>query len=61
MQGGTGGGAGGAAAPPIFGNFCSVPPPGGPSLFSTCPPNIFLPDTPLVYYMGKALIKKILT
>ena len=51
-QGVSGGGAGGAAASPIFGDFCSVwhplAPPGGPSLFSTCPPNIFLPDTPLI-------------
>ena len=42
--------AGGAAAPPIFGDLCSKIPPGppsGPRLFSTCPPNNFLPDTPL--------------
>ena len=45
FRGASGRGAGGAAAPPIFGNICSVKhslaPLGGPSLFTTCPPNIF--------------------
>ena len=43
---------GGGQLPPQYSGISAVKhvlaPPGGQSLFSTCPPNIFLADTPLV-------------
>ena len=52
--------AGGQLPLLIFLDFCSVKlplvPPGSPSLFSTCPPNIFLPDTPLEKRHGQHVV-----
>ena len=45
-------GRGAAAAPPQYLEISQVKqllvPPGGPSLLSICPPNNFLPDTPMI-------------
>ena len=56
MQGVSGGGGQGGQLPLQYLKISVIEhllvPPTGPSLFSTCPPNNFLPDTPLADQVG---------